>query len=191
MRYKVSLNANDLYVLADKLEKYADEFEAKVQTFLEKLADLGIKVAQANGGVFGGYIVYSKTFESEGGDMTVYMVATDSTLITNSWYVSSKAKEARQETIDPLLMAEFGSGHYAIDAEGMGGQGTLNQYGHAFDSNGWYWWSDSMDRDGELRKVKDGRFLYHSDGLPPAQPLHKAVMACIEQVSGIAQEVFG
>lgn len=191
MKYTVNLNAHDMYDLADKLEKYAEDFESKVTEFLSRLADVGIKVAQANGGVFGSYIVYSKDFED--GGMTLNLVANGEP-IARTWYVSSKATEPRQETISPLLMAEYGSGHYAIeatgDAAGLGGQGTLNLYGHANDSNGWYWWADEM-RDGELKKVKDGRFLFHSDGLPPSQPLHKAVMACIEQVEGIAKEVFG
>ena len=190
MRYTVQLNTKELYELADELEKYADSFEDKVKEFLSKLADAGIGVAQANGGVFGSYIVYSKEFKD---NTTLYMVARGEPIV-RTWYISSKGTEARQETINPLLMAEFGSGRYAIDAEGeaagLGGRGTLNLYGHANDVNGWYWWADEM-RDGELRKVKDGRFLFHSDGLPPYQPLHKAVMACIEQVEGIAKEVFG
>lgn len=194
MRYNVRLDSNELYTLADALEKYADDFETKVQTFLNKLADLGISVAKANGGVFGQYIVYSKKFEASGEKQTVKMLATSEN-ITNTWYVSSKSQDVREEEISPILMAEFGSGHYAISGEGetsgLGGQGTLNKYGHAFDANGWYWWTEDSSRDGEIRKVKDGRFLYHSDGLPPSQPLHKAVMACIEQVEGIAQEVFG
>lgn len=114
MKYRVGLNAKQMYDLAEKLEKYAEDFETKVQTFLERLADHGIEVARANGGIFGNYIVYSKKLEGS----TVYIMASDSTLITNSWYVSSKSNETRQETINPLLMAEFGSGHYAIEAKG-------------------------------------------------------------------------
>ena len=190
MKRYVKFEAKDMFALANELEAYAETFESKVRTFLSRLADLGISVAQANGGVFGSYIVYSKDFETQDGDYTVNMVAKDSTEIVNTWYVSSTSAEPRQEAISPLLMAEFGSGRYAISKEGMGGQGTLEpNYGHAFDSNGWYWWADEM-RDGELKKTANGRFLFHSDGLPPYQPLHKAVMACIEQVVGIAQEVF-
>ena len=189
MKYTVNLNVNELYNLADELEKYADTFEDKVKEFLSRLADVGISVAQANGGVFGSYIVYSKEFKD---NTTLYMVANGEPIV-RTWYISSKATEARQETISPVLMAEFGSGNFAIEAtgeaSGLGGKGTLNLYGHADDVNGWYWWADEM-RDGELKKVKDGRFLFHSEGLPPYQPLHKAVMACIEQVEGIAQEVF-
>lgn len=190
---RVSLDTKELDALADYLDNYAKTFEQKVQTFLERLAEKGIEVASVNGGDFSSYIVYSKKVES---GTKVLMIAKDREEITNSWYASSTSKELRQETISPLLMAEFGSGHYAISAEGeasgLGGQGTLNKYGHAFDSNGWYWWSDdATSMDGEPLNEKDGRWRFHSRGTHPSQPLHKAVMACIEQVEGIAREVFG
>lgn len=189
---RVSLDTKELDALADYLDNYARTFEQKVQTFLERLAEKGIEVASVNGGDFSSYIVYSKKVES---GTKVLMIAKDREEITNSWYSSSTSKELRQETISPLLMAEFGSGHYAISAEGeasgLGGQGTLNKYGHAFDSNGWYWWSDdATSMDGEPLNEKNGRWRFHSRGTHPTQPLHKAVMACIEQVEGIAREVF-
>ena len=190
---RVSLDTKELDALADYLDNYARTFEQKVQTFLERLAEKGIEVASVNGGDFSSYIVYSKKVES---GTKVLMIAKDREEITNSWYASSTSKELRQETISPLLMAEFGSGHYAISAEGeasgLGGQGTLNKYGHAFNSNGWYWWSDdATSMDGEPLNEKNGRWRFHSRGTHPSQPLHKAVMACIEQVEGIAREVFG
>lgn len=191
MKYNVSLDSKELFKLSSDLLKYADDFENKVKIFLEKLAQVGISVAVANSGVFSRYIVYSIKQEN---NTTVKLVAS-SEPIESAWYVSSKSKEQRTEIISPILMAEFGSGHYAIqgtgEAAGLGGQGTLNVYGHAFDPNGWYWWSEEASQDGVLKKSKNGRFLYKSDGLPPAQPLHKAVMACIEQVEEIAREVFG
>lgn len=190
---RVSLDTKELDSLADYLDNYARTFEQKVQIFLERLAEKGIEVASVNGGDFSSYIVYSKKVES---GTKVLMIAKDREEITNSWYASSTSKELRQETISPLLMAEFGSGHYAISAEGeasgLGGQGTLNKYGHAFDTNGWYWWSDdATSMDGEPLNEKNGRWRFHSRGTHPSQPLHKAVMACIEQVEGIAREVFG
>lgn len=191
MKYNVRLDSKELFKLSSDLQKYADDFENKVRIFLEKLAQVGISVAVANSGVFSRYIVYSIKQEN---NTTVKLVAS-SEPIESAWYVSSKSEEQRTEVISPILMAEFGSGHYAIqgtgEAAGLGGQGTLNVYGHAFDPNGWYWWSEEASQDGVLKKSKNGRFLYKSDGLPPAQPLHKAVMACIERVEEIAREVFG
>ena len=198
MKYTVNLDSNQMYNLANELKHYAETFEGKVQIFLERLADAGIEAAQQNEGDFAGYVVYSKKFEFSGETNTVYMVARDSQVIPKAWYVSPKSADMREETINPLLMAEFGSGHYAIDAKGeasgLGGQGTLNLFGHAFDANGWYWWTDSADTasDDEITAVsKKGRFKHHSRGVAPSQPIHNAAMACIAQVEGIAKEVFG
>lgn len=190
MKYSVNLNVRDLKAFANELNQYADMFEVKVKTFLDKLADLAIHVASINEGDFSGYIVYSKEFE---GSKTVKVMAKDSQVITNSWYAGSKSTELRQEEISPLLMAEFGSGRYAISKEGIGGQGTLNTYGHAFDSNGWYWWTDDVTQvsSGDaMVSASNGRWKFHSYGTPPSQPLHKAVMACISEVEEIAREVF-
>lgn len=199
MKYVVRLDSNELYNLANELERYAEKYEAKVQIFLERLADFGISVAKQNEGDFAGYIVYSKKFEFDGEKQTVYMIARDSQLISKTWYISPKSAEMREESINPLLMAEFGSGHEAIKAEGeaagLGGQGTLiPSYGHAFDADGWYWWSESSDTEkgDEIKAVsKKGRFKHHSKGVPPSRPLHNAVKDCIAQIKGLAQEVFG
>ena len=198
MKYRVGLESAQLYNLADELMKYAETYEAKVQMFLEKLADVGISAAQKYEGDFAGYIAYSKEFEFGGDKQTVYLVASDSQLITKAWYVSPKSAEIREEQINPLLMAEFGSGRHAIEgkgaAKGLGGQGTLNLYGHAFDAGGWYWWTESPDTDSDDEVVvvtKKGRYKHHSEGVGPSQPLHNAVLDCIKQVVEIAKEVFG
>lgn len=192
MNYRVSLDVKELDRLADFLDDYADSFEEKVNLFLNRLADKAIEVASANGGDFGRFIYYSKKLEDE---TTIYVSAT-SKLIKTEWYAGSNSKETRSEVISPLLMAEFGSGHYAIENEnapGLGGQGTLNKYGHAFDEDGWYWYAE-MPPKGDataVKTAKNGMVKYHSKGNKPTQPLHKAVIACIRQVQEIAQEVFG
>ena len=193
MTYNVSLDTNELRQLSYFLMDYANSFEQKVHTFLQRLADVGIEVAAVNGGDFGSYITYTTKWDN---DTTIKIVAS-SGAITSTWYAGSKSKETRTEVISPLLMAEFGSGHYAIsnkNAKGLGGQGTLNKYGHAKDEGGWYWWSDDAtyrSEDDFMVKSANGRWKFHSMGVHPAQPLHKAVMACIDQVEGIAREVFG
>lgn len=193
MKRTVHLDSRELYQLSVDILKYADNFEKKVKVFLDRLASLGIEVASVNGGDFSRYIVYSKRYEN---DHTIMITASSPTLISE-WYSGSNSKQTRTEAIIPILMAEYGSGHYAIkgkgEAKGLGGQGTLNGFGHAFDSDGWYWWSDDAayrSEDDLLVKTANGRYKFHSKGVHPSQPLHKAVMACIEQVTEIAKEVF-
>lgn len=192
MIYEVNLDSNNLMDVAQSLRDHAAWFEAKVLLLLERLADLGIDVARINEGDFSGYILYSKEIKGKDGDYEVRMIAKDREKITSVWLVN-KGNEQREEVISPLLMAEYGSGHFAVDGIG-GGQGTLNKYGHAFDANGWYWWSMNEPTDSEAFPVahaqKTGATKYHSFGVHPSEPLHKAVMACIEQVDGIVSEVF-
>ena len=193
MKYNVSLDSKELFKLSSELLKYADDFENKVHTFLDKLSSVGFMVAVRNGGDFSHYITYSKKFD----DNTTVVITAHSSPIMAEWYAGSQTKKVRTEEISPILMAEFGSGHYAIQGSGeaakLGGQGTLNKYGHAFDTDGWYWWSDEPTSlgGGEVVKDANGRFKFHSMGTRPSQPLHKAVMACIFQVEEIAREVFG
>ena len=193
MNYTVHLDTNELRALSDKILRYADDFERKVTIFLNKLANVGIEVASVNGGAFSSYIEYSKKQED---GTTVYLVASSGHL-TAEWYAGSKSRSTRHEDISPLLMAEFGSGFYAIkskgEASGLGGQGTLNKYHHANDPEGWYWYAEREPiGDGEpVNIAKSGKVKYHSKGPHHTQPLHKAVLACIEQVNGIAHEVFG
>ena len=189
MKYTVSLNSQELRKLSWDLMHYADEFERKVKIFLERLAEVGIEVASRNGGDFSQYITYSTKWEN---DTTITITAASQTLITE-WYAGSGSKKVRTEAIIPLLMAEFGSGYYAIPGVGgIGGKGTLNVYGHASDDDGWYWYAEQTPI-GSAEPIREvnGRMKYHSKGEQPTQPLHKAVMACIEQVERIAQEVFG
>lgn len=194
MKYTVGLNSRDLFKLSSDILEYADSFEYKVRLFLERLSEVGIEVASSNGGDFSRYITYTKKWENN----TTIKITAHSQQLVSEWYAGSKGGEKRVEVISPILMAEFGSGHYAISGEGetagLGGQGTLNQYGHAFDSDGWYWWSDDAayrSEDELMVKSANGRWKFHSRGTHPSQPLHKAVMACIEQVERIAHEVFG
>lgn len=189
MKYNVKLDSKELFKLSSDLLKYADDFERKVKVFLAKLAQVGIEVASVNGGDFSSYITYTKKWNN---DTTITITASSQTLITE-WYAGSGTKTVRTEAIIPLLMAEFGSGHYAIPGEGgIGGQGTLNVYGHAFDTDGWYWYAEQTPiGSAEPVKMVNGRMKYHSMGEKPTQPLHKAVMACIERVEEIAHEVFG
>ena len=193
MKYNVRLDSKELFNLSSDLLKYATDFENKVRIFLARLAQVGIEVASVNGGDFSPYITYTTKWEND----TTIKITAHSRPLVSEWYASSKTNEKRVEVISPLLMAEFGSGHYAIqgtgEATGLGGQGTLNVYGHAFDTDGWYWWSDNAayrSEDDLMIKSANGRWKFHSRGVHPSQPLHKAVMACIEQVEEIAREVF-
>lgn len=199
---KYGLNASDLYQLEADLKKYAQKFEECTKVFLEMLADRGIEIAQMHEGDFAGYISYSRKWKTNSEEeQQIQVVAMDVTTIASYWYASAKAKTPRAYTISPLLMAEFGSGVYAEDLSGYdatppeAGRGTLNVYGHAFDADGWYWYSDdaTIEQEGNqlVGVAKNGRYKFHSSGNPPTRPLLSAVQELISDVEGIARIAFG
>lgn len=192
--FELSLDPAELRKTADELRAYADEFSVKVKAFMEACADHGIMIAQMHEGDFSGYIVYSKEFEIENRDYTVY-IAANATEILKTWYTSATGDKTKSASINPLLMAEFGSGFKALKEIPKGvnaGQGTLNTYGHANQASGWSWWTDdASDQEGAtMIKSKGGRWLFHSTGTPPSRPLHNAAQSLIRDVEGIALGIF-
>ena len=189
-----TLDPNDMRRAASELRDYADGFVEKVKAFNEACADHGIMIATMHEGDFAGYIVYSKKFEIGDNDYTVYITATSSEIL-KTWYTSAKGSKTKSASINPLLMAEFGSGFEALKDIPKGvvaGQGTLNTYGHANNPNGWSWWSDdATDQSGaRFIKAEGGRWLFHSTGTKPTRPLHEAAMSLIRDVEGIAVAIF-
>lgn len=192
--FEISLDPNKLHTVADELREYAREFEAKVMAFTEACADHGIMIAQMHEGDFSGYIVYSKRFETGDNEYTVYIAASSSDIL-KTWYTSATGDKTKSASINPLLMAEFGSGFKALKEIPKGvtaGQGTLNTYGHANQEYGWTWWTeDASDQEGaSMIKSKGGRWLFHSTGTPPSRPLHNAAQSLINDVEGIALSIF-
>lgn len=194
--FEISLDPNKLLKVADELREYAREFEEKVKAFTEACADHGIMIAQMHEGDFAGYIAYSKKFETGDNEYTVYIAASSSD-ISRTWYTSATGGNTKTASINPLLMAEFGSGFKALEDIPAGvnaGQGTLNTYGHAFQSYGWSWWSDNASDQQGAQMIgaskESGRWLFKSTGTPPSRPLHNAVQSLIDDVEGIALSIF-
>lgn len=185
MRLRVDvLSPTSLNKLAEDLRNYANDLQNKTRLFLNALADRGIEVARQNEGDFAGYIIYTK----EEGEYSLKMVARDNQPITREWFVSASPNaEVRSETFSPLLMAEFGSGAYQVDNYGIGR--LPDSMGHGSNPNGWYWWSDHFT-DGMAKTERNGRWLFHSYGTSPTMPIHRAVMAMIEDIEAIARSVF-
>lgn len=191
--FTISLDSNEIRQAAEDLRTYAEEFQMKCERFFDACADHGIKIAQMHEGDFGGYIVYSKRFETDGEEYTIYIVATD-TPLTKTWYTSATGGKTKSATISPLLMAEFGSGWKALEEIPAGvnaGRGTLNTYGHA-DQPSWSWWTDnaSDQTDAQMISSKNGRWLFKTSGIVPSRPLHEAVMSLVKDVEGIAISIF-
>lgn len=170
------LSESEINKVIKQLTKYKNNLERKTRTFVSKLAEKGIEVARANGsfadedGVYSDMIVFKKTLEGSGSEHTAIILATSSPMEV-IW-------DSGSAEINPLLMAEFGSGWNAMNPLGVigVGQGTHPTQTHAFDPKGWYWRVN-----GEL---------HHSVGVVPNQPMYKAILEMHTEVNNVIREVW-
>lgn len=173
MKIDISLNSRDLRDTINKLQWYKSHLQWKLEVFVSELADVGIKVARENTYVeyderyinMGDLLDFSKDITS-GEDGTVCTLTVTGQVYTKEWQNGSAQ-------VNPLLMAEFGSGSKAID----GHRGTFPNQHVAF-LNRWHW--------------TDNSGTYHeSDGSEPSRPLFKAVEEMTIQIQSVAAKVFG
>lgn len=178
MNLNLSLSEKSINHAIGELKQYRYSLETKTETFVRKLLDVGIKVAEQNAGGYGKYIEFSK--EGKGGIRTVGYLVAKGKPITVEWDYYNTKKTA---TVDPLLMAEFGSGKLAevLFAISGVGQGTFPGQTHAFDEKGWNYKEWQSDHNGKW---------HHSIGAAPTHPMYKADMEMIQQIDAIAREVF-
>lgn len=184
---KFKLSTSGIKKAKAELNAYRKKLAGKTKEFVSKLAEIGVQTGLSSAGEYQGYIL----FEYEIKDATKTHVsavvhAVSKEQILRQWLSGDQVKEAY---VDPLLMAEFGSGRYASDASGQknayfisaggvnAGRGTFPGQTHAFDEGGWYW----QDLNGEWQ---------HSEGEIPTMPVFHAVMEMEEQVIALAREVF-
>lgn len=181
------LNTNSINKLINQLENYKHELVLKCQEFVDALADVGIETARYNlfnlvdgtfktssDGVGGGYgemisvadkVSFSKEVEvSDIGAICIIIPASEP--FTTVW-------DSGSAVVDPLLMAEFGSGMFAVD----GHRGTFPNQKYAFNPQGWFWRKDGV--------------TYHSYGIEPPRPIFKAYEEMQLQMQAIAAQVFG
>ena len=160
--------------LIKSLEDYKESLNDKAELYRHRLAEVGIKTAKENTGEYGNSISFYTVDEEEG----ITILVGEGKLILKEWYTDKGLKNKRSYEINPLLLAEFGSGFLAkvlYDIGGVG-QGTMPGQTHAFDPHGWYWYDES------------GK--HHSYGEAPTFPMHAASMAILYEADRIAKEVF-
>lgn len=176
----VTLNRSSLRSAVKEIEKYKKDLNKKTKVFVQELLKNGISVAKDNTGSFGGKIHFKKWIEADDGTVYGLLIGSSPDIIVK-WYTSAnkKTRKEREEAVNPLLLAEFGSGYKADPHGNVGGvgQGTMpNSYGHAFDAE-WFWY----DKNGTK---------HSSSGEEPTYPLYKAWLAMKLLIEEIASEVF-
>lgn len=179
MKLDISLNSRSLNHAIGELKRYRESLAVKNETFVRKLLDVGIKMAEQNVGGYGKYIQFYK--QGKGGIRTVGFLIADDNPITVEWDYKGEKKTAQ---VSPLLMAEFGSGRLAevLFAISGVGQGTFPGQTHANDPKGWNYKEWDENHKGKW---------HHSIGSRPTHPMYKADMEMIQQIETIGREVFG
>lgn len=173
---KAKLNTSDIERLISELESYKDELISKCQEYVDTLAEIGITTARWNlyqvvndtsGEMIsiGDKVAFAKEMEvSDMGAATIIIPASQP--FVNTW-------DTGVAVVDPLLMAEFGSGMFAVE----GHRGTFPDQKYAFNPQGWYWKKDGV--------------THHSYGIEPTRPLFKAYEEMKSQMQAVAAQVFG
>lgn len=178
----VKLNANDISKAINALEEYKERLQWKSEIFVERLADVGIKVAKQNilvedNGVVvdrSGLVYFEKDVASSVDGATCIVVPYSNPYIT-VWKRSENGKELLTAEVDPLLMAEFGSGANAID----GHKGTFpSETAKDNVAHGAWAWFD------------EGGVKHVSTGNVPSRPIYNAKEEIVRQIQNIAKEVF-
>lgn len=176
---KVKLNSKSIQNAIKELENYKASLEAKNKEFVSRLIDYGIEMAVSYSGNYGKYISFNK--KVEGGENAVGFLIAEGYPITVEWIV--QGGEVKTAEIDPLLMAEFGSGQFAevlFNISGVG-RGTFPGQTHAFEDS----WSF-------MKKESDGTTKwYRSSGVAPTHPMYHADMEMLDVIESVAREVFG
>lgn len=171
-----NISTTQLNQTIEELHQYALRLTERCEQFVNELADIGIETARWNlynivddtkGNMtsYGDKVAFEKECDWDTEGATCIIIPTSMPYVVE-WKSGSAI-------VDPLLMAEFGSGMFAVD----GHRGTFPNQKYAFDPNGWYW----TDIDGTR---------HHSYGREPTRPLLKAKEEMVQQIHAVAERVF-
>lgn len=173
--FKSDLSVSGLNDLKIQLLQYKDELPMKCEKLVSKLLQSGVAVSQP------------RISESPLGKYVTVTTNISADKVGCKGILLAKGTVKEQEGYAPfsiLLAIEFGAGvHFnptpnPLSAEMGYGVGTFPGQLHAFDPNGWYFWSEEKQQ------------WIHSYGVKATMPMYSADMEIMQNVVKIAKEVF-
>lgn len=175
MRINARLNTRDITNAIEQIEQFKNELRAKLERFVSELSQVGIEVIQMNTKVeydgevrnFGDSITFHKEVVGDTEAITCILTVEGQPYL-KEWLGGSAM-------VNPLLMAEFGSGDFAIDGK-KGSFPSKTAKAHT-DNPPWFW----KDTGGRIHK---------SSGSEPSRPLYKAKLEMERQIREVAERVF-
>lgn len=172
---KSDLSISGIKALQKELEKYKDSLTCKCRLLVEKLAEIGINVAETRIGKspLGKYAAIKTDITEEQAGCKAILIATGETFEHEGY-----------APFNTLLAIEFGAGiKYNSDENpkapefGMG-VGTFPDQTHAFDKNGWWFWDESK------------KAWVHSYGVKATMPMYKASVEIQQKIVEEARKIF-
>ena len=175
-KYYFRLNTKDINDAIRMLDLFNNDLVRKCEQFVDALADIGIETARYNlfNLVDGGEMIstadkvsFSKKVDVEP-EGAVAIIIPASKPFQAVW-------DSGSAMVDPLLMAEFGSG---IFAEMNGHRGTFPSPTARYNAEHppWFWSENGV--------------THCSEGIAPSRPLHKAYEEMTMQIKTVASQVF-
>jgi hypothetical protein len=182
MNIDARLNTRSINNAIEQIERFKKELQTKLAQFVSELAEVGIEIAKQNirveeDGVMvdrSGLVQFSKDVSTTVDGVQCIIVATPTPYVTH-WKRSKEGKEVLSAEVNPLLMAEFGSGVNAIDGHAGTFPSETAKKNVAHGSWAWY-------------DTQGGKHI--STGNTPTRPLFKAKQEMENQIREIAQRVF-
>lgn len=173
MKINVRLNSRDIAKALKRVQWYETFLEIKVKELVSELAEVGIEVAKDNAFVevdniyrnMGDLIIFKKNTQTTQTGAECILIAVGKPYV--------KRWESGEAIVNPLLMAEFGSGWRAIPPH----QGEFPNQTHANEHKPWFW----VDTNG---------IRHSSYGSEPSRPLFKAKQEMERQIYEVAKRVF-
>lgn len=172
MKLNARLNTRDISNLIKQVENFKYDLQRKLADFVLELAEVGITVAKANT-----YVEYDEQYINMG-DMLEFSKETViedtgvTCVLTATGQVYTKEWKGGSAQVNPLLMAEFGSGAKAVD----GHRGTFPNQHVAF-LQSWKWTDNSG-------------VTHESSGSEPSRPMLRAKEEMENQIREVAERVF-
>lgn len=176
LKSSYNLSVSSIKQLQEDLRKYQDSLKYKCRELTEQLAEIGIKVADAKIGEspLGKYVAIKTDITEEKAGCKAVLIATGETF-EHEGYVP----------FNSLLAIEFGAGirYNSVEnpkAPDLGfGVGTFPDQTHAFDKNGWWFWSEEKQA------------WIHSYGVKATMPMYQASLEIQQNIVKVAKDVFG
>ena len=183
MNIKARLNTASLNNAIEQIEQFKKQLQIKLESFVSELAEVGISIAEQNilveenGQMVdrSNLVTFTKDVSPTATGATCIVVATP-TPYTTTWKQSKNGKKVLTAQVNPLLMAEFGSGVHAL--EGWKGSFPSETAKKNVAHGAWAWYDE-----------QGGKHI--SSGNVPTRPLYKAKQEMINQIREVATRVFG